>query len=196
MQLRTLLVQAAVLAALGCGGAAKSPPLSQASSNDHHGAQLFEEGRRATLRSDSVRAEQYLTLAVQNGYPRERALPWLLRACLDGSRLRAALDHAEAYLREHPEDRALRHFVATLYLSLGQSQRAELELARLLADQPDDADAHYLAGVLAADANYERAREHFRAYLDLSPQGPRAPEVRSRLSELAIRAARAEEVLP
>jgi tetratricopeptide (TPR) repeat protein len=184
-----------MLAALGCAGAPESRAL-ETPETATPGAELFEQGRRATLRGDSVRGEQYLTLAIQNGYPRDQALPLLLRACLDGSRLRAALDHAEAYLREHPEHRRLRYLVATLYASLGQRDHAELELAQLLARHPGDADAHYLSGVLAADADEERAREHFLAYLDLTPKGVRAAEVRSRLSELAIKTERREEALP
>jgi tetratricopeptide (TPR) repeat protein len=196
MRLRSFLASTLVLAALGCAGAAPAPQTPPAAPTGAPGAELFEEGRRATERGDSVRAEQYLTLAVQNGYPREKALPLLLRACLEGSRLRAALDHAEAYLREHPEHRRLRYLVATLYVSLGQRDQAELELEQLLAEHPRDPDAHYLSGVLAADSDDQRAREHFITYLDLTPRGDRAAEVRSRLSELAIKAGRREDALP
>ncbi len=196
MRLRCFIASTLVLAALGCSGTVSEPPPAAGPRATAPGAELFEEGRRATERGDSVRAEQYLTLAVQSGYPREQALPLLLRACLEGSRLRAALDHAEAYLREHPEHRRLRYLVATLYVSLGQRDQAELELEQLLAAHAGDADAHYLSGVLAADSDGERAREHFLAYLDLAPRGERSAEVRSRLSELAIKAERREEALP
>jgi tetratricopeptide (TPR) repeat protein len=195
MPLRSLLAPAHLLVALSCARA-EPPAAPPASGSRAPAAELFEQGRRATLRGDSIRAEQYLTLAVQSGYPREEALPLLLRACLDGSRLRAALDHAEAYLLEHPEQQRLRYLVATLYLSLGQEDRAELALAQLLARHPEDADAHYLSGVLAVDSNPARARQHFLAYLDLSPKGLRAAEVRSRLSELAIKAAREKGASP
>ncbi len=75
-----------------------------------------------------------------------------MRACLDGSRLRAALDHAETYLRDHLEHRHSRYLVATLYVSLDQGDMAELELEQLLAEHPNDAEAHYLSGVIAIDS--------------------------------------------
>jgi tetratricopeptide (TPR) repeat protein len=196
MRLRSLFALTLVLGALGCAGSPPKPQAPETSNSPTPGADLFEEGRRASLWGDSVRAEQYITLAIQSGYPREKALPLLLRACLDGSRLRAALDHAETYLREHPEHRRLRYLVATLYASLGQYDKAKLELAQLLAQDPADTEAHYLSGVLAADSDDARAREHFLVYLELSPRGARAAEVRSRLSELAIKAERREEVRP
>ena len=183
------LAPATLLVALGCAAAQPRPGGPPAPSRAP-GHELFEQGRRAALRGDSLRAEQYLTLAIEEGYPREKTLPLLLRACLDGSRLRAALDHARAHLRERPGAPRLRYLVATLYESLEQRDLAKLELEQLLAEQPDDADAHYLSGVLALESDPGRARDHFLAYLDLAPQGARAAEVRSRLSALSIRAAR------
>ncbi|HVJ14758.1 MAG TPA: tetratricopeptide repeat protein, partial [Polyangiaceae bacterium] len=89
--------------------------------------------------------------------------------------------------REHPEHEGLRYLVATIYVSLGQNESARLELEQLLTTRPDNPDARYLAGVLAAETDSDEAREHFRRYLDVAPRGRRAAEVRSRLSELAIR---------
>jgi tetratricopeptide (TPR) repeat protein len=184
---RHLILAALALALSGCGaGAVSEPTTGVARPHPESPSALFEQGRDAARRGDSVRAEQYLTLAVERGYPREKALPLLLEACIASSRLRAALDHAESYLRQHPEHQGLRYLVATLYASLGQAAQAEVELEQLLRANSRHPEAHYLAGVLAEEVNGEQAREHFRQYLAIAPSGRRAAEVRSRLSELAV----------
>ncbi|HVY28789.1 MAG TPA: tetratricopeptide repeat protein [Polyangiaceae bacterium] len=178
----------ALLGALGCASAAANlPQAGGATSSDDQAATLFQRGRDAAQRGDSVRAEQYLSLALDRGYDAERALPLLLQVCLSNSRLRAALDHAEPYLRDHPDAETLRYLVATIHVGLGQTNEARVELEQLLRASPDSSDAHYLLGVLDSDGDVESARTHFRTYLDVAPKGERAPEVRSRLAELAIR---------
>jgi tetratricopeptide (TPR) repeat protein len=194
---RTLLALALAPGLAGCGAASTTEPAASTVEAEAAGSAsvLFERGRAALQHGDSVRAEQYLTLAVEGGYPRNEAMPLLLEACIGSSRLRAALDHAESYLREHPEHEGLRYLVATIYVSLGQAESARLEIEQLLERRPDNPDARYLAGVLAADTNGDEAREHFRKYLDVAPRGQRAAEVRSRLSELAIREGLRERTL-
>jgi TolA-binding protein len=178
----------ALLSALGCASTATNlPPAGGATSGDEQAATLFRRGRDAAERGDSVRAEQYLSLALDRGYDAERALPFLLQVCVSSSRLRAALDHAEPYLRDHPDAETLRYLVATIHVGLGQTNEARVELEQLLHANPDSIDAHYLLGVLDSDGDVESARTHFRTYLDVAPKGERAPEVRSRLAELAIR---------
>jgi tetratricopeptide (TPR) repeat protein len=178
----------AVLAAFGCASNTPNlPPAGQVTSRSGEAATLFQRGQDAARRGDSVRAEQYLSLAVDRGYDLERALPLLLQVCLSSSRLRAALDHAEPYLRDHPDAEALRYLVATIHVGLGQTSEARVELEQLLRANADSSDAHYLLGVLDSDGDVDSARAHFRTYLDVAPKGERAPEVRSRLAELSIR---------
>jgi tetratricopeptide (TPR) repeat protein len=148
---------------------------------------LFSQGVAAADKGDSVRAEQYLSLALDHGYPRERVLPVLLKVCLASSRLRAALDHAEPYLREHPEQDALRFLVANIHVGLGQEGQALAELDRLLRHNPRFEEAHFLRGSLLLEGEPTQAVEAFRAYLDVAPRGPHAPEARSRLSDLLLR---------
>jgi hypothetical protein len=64
--------------------------------------QLVQKGYAAFEQGDGVRAEQYLTLAMERGYDRGKLLPVLLEICLSSSRLRAALNHAQPYLRCAP----------------------------------------------------------------------------------------------
>ena len=171
-----------------CGAAVPSPTdVAVAASPEHDAARLYSLGERAAANGDSVRAEQYLSLAIQRRYRVERALPLLLSVCVSSSRLRAALNHAEPYLRSHPEDVSLRYLVATIRVGLGEEQTARLELERILQEAPDNPDAHYLLGVLDEPMSAEDARRHFRTYLAATPTGKRAADVRGRLAELAVR---------
>jgi tetratricopeptide (TPR) repeat protein len=172
-----------------CGGATPTRaqvPDGTAEDGAHERNRLFELGRRAAERGDSVRAEQYLSLALDRGYPEARILPLLLRVCIAGSRLRAALDHAEPYLREHPEQDALRLLVASIHIGLAQPEQARAELDSLLRRNPRFDEALFLRAILLASSDAEAARADLRAYLDIAPKGSHAPEVRSRLSELAL----------
>jgi len=149
-------------------------------------ARLVQSGKAAVASGDTVRAEQYLTLAIARGADEKATLKDLLAACISGSRLRGALDHALPYLQKHPEDDDLRYLVASLYDSLGQREDAQAQLERLLNHNARHADAHYLAGILASARDIDAARDHFRQYLDLQPQGAHAPEVRGRLADLLL----------
>jgi tetratricopeptide (TPR) repeat protein len=189
-----MLRQALVVLSLtlpACGSAAVQRDGAPAASRpgQEQQAWLFSQGVAAADRGDSVRAEQYLSLALDRGYPRARALPVLLKICLASSRLRAALDHAEPYLREHPEQDALRFLVANIHVGLGQQEQALAELDRLLRHNPGFEDAHFLRGALLLEAEPTQAIEAFRAYLDAAPHGGHAPEARSRLSDLLLREA-------
>jgi Flp pilus assembly protein TadD len=134
---------------------------------------------------DTLRAEQYALLAIREGYPEERAIVPLVRACIGSSRLRTALVHAEPFLRKHPEDNRLRYLTATVHLGLGNAQAAERELHRVWRLRPEMAEPHHLGGVIARDAfgNVGEARARFERYLALAPDGVHAPEVRMWLSE-------------
>jgi len=148
---------------------------------------LFHRGQQAADQGDTVRAEQYLSMALDRGFDRAKVLPILLRVCLSSSRLRAALNHAEPYLREHPNDQHLRYLVATIHLGLGQIEEARIELFYLLRINPNNVQAHYLLGILESGLDKRKGNEHFLRYLALAPNGDHATEVRSRLTDLAVR---------
>ena len=176
--------------ACGCGKTAvQNDPTSAASAatRDDNAQRLFQLGRKAAQSGDSIRAEQYLSLAIEAGLDQRKALPILLSVCLQGSRLRSALDHAEPYLLQHPEDVSLRYLVATIHLSLGQIDAARLNLEELLRSEPNNAEAHYLLGVLDMGSASAELAEHFRVYLTLAPRGKRAAEARGRLLEMQVR---------
>lgn len=150
---------------------------------------LVMQGQNAERRGDSVRAEQYWSLALHAGADPRRVLPGLLRVCVAGSRLRAALNHAEPHLRNHPGDATLRYLVATLHVSLNQERTARLHLERLLQEPAAFPDAHYLLGTLdQSSGDLESALSHYRRYLELARYGEHAREVRSRIVEMQIEA--------
>ena len=183
-----MFLAALSLSGSGCGAGA-APAVNDVTdvAANRDAAELFRQGQRAAEQGDTVRAEQYLSMANDRGFDASKALPSMLRVCLSSSRLRAALNHAEPYLREHPNDRSLRYLVATIHLGLGQLDDARIDLSRLISNDSNYANAHYLLGVLESGANVRVAPVHFRKYLELAPQGEHAVEVQSRLKDLSVR---------
>lgn len=183
ISIRTLGVMLALLIG-ACGGAPRSQggpppdPLDTVSPE-----QLYEAGVQLGQRGDHIRAEQYIVAAIDRGFPEDRAMPALLHACVESSRMSAALSYAEPYLSRHPAQWPLRLLVASIHMGLEQNDRAQAELERVLRDAPaeqEPPEAHYFLGVLhrnrGAEGDVEIARGHFRRYLALSPDGPHRDE--------------------
>lgn len=172
-------------AASGCTGptraVARTPETTRA---EPDAGWYFEHGREAAEQGDAARAEQYLAIAIDRGYDARRGLPLLLAVCVRSSHLRAALNHAEPYLKRHPDDAELRYLVASIYLGIGDSTLAQRELERLLRSDPRHARAHYLLAVLELDRGGDGAGVHLERYLELAPHGEHAAEARGRLQEL------------
>jgi tetratricopeptide (TPR) repeat protein len=148
-------------------------------------AELFRQGEELARGGDPIRAEQYLSTAVQRGFPARQALPLLLRVCIASSRLGAALQYATPYLKLHPDDYHLRYLVAAVQLGLGRPAEARQELIRVLRDAPDYADARYLLGVILRDnsGDSDGAAEQFAAHQRLNAQGLHGAEVAAWLRE-------------
>lgn len=180
-----------LLLSLGCSGSQVLTPQSGASAGKETPSttELVSQGRRAAEGGDAVRAEQYLSLAIEQGADRRVVMPILLQACLDSSHLRAALNHAEPYLLEHPEDEKLRYLVANLHLGLGQLVPARRELELLLQRNPDSPDAHYLLGILDFEVDTDSAREHLLSASKHTQDRDQRIEVTSRLAQLRLREA-------
>jgi tetratricopeptide (TPR) repeat protein len=191
MHIRAVTCSLMLFLAAGCGAHEASGPANSVSTGtDPVGSRpakwFFERGQEAARANDSLRAEQYLTVALDKGYPRERVVPILLRACVSSFRLRAALGYAEPELRRRPDDAGLRYLVSTLLLGLGEPDEARSNLEELLQKNDAFAEAHYLLGALDIDRFGEpgAATAHFERYLELSPHGDHASEVRGRLDDL------------
>lgn len=171
----------------GCAKAPAAPAARTASPKRAESAEdFYRNGREASAQGDALRAEQYLALALQHGYDRGKVVRALVEVCVKSSRLRAALLHAEPYLRDHPEDHELRYLVATIHWALGEGNIARRQLALLVRLAPNMGAPHYLLGVLDTEENPDGAIGHFEQYLEVDPGGTRASEVRGRLAELRM----------
>ncbi len=148
---------------------------------DVAGQDLYERGIRLARQGDLLRGEQYIEAALERGFPRDRALPALLRICIAGSRYNDALRHAEPYLRQHPDRYQLRTLVASIHLGLGNVEEAQEHLEAVVAGAPNEAPAYYLIGMLHREEHGDpiTADPYLRRYLELAPHGVHAAEVRS-----------------
>jgi predicted Zn-dependent protease len=142
-------------------------------------AHLAALGERYARSGDLVRAEQYLAAALRDEPNNARVLHALLHVCVGGSRLRNAVEHAQAHLTRHPEAWRVRYLLACIELALGHRQRARSELLRVAQLEPRHPDTYYLLGTLDAG---DRARELYARYLTLSPQGVYAFSARAALA--------------
>ncbi len=184
--MRGMLICALGALAIGCAAnppRAEHPPRPATPDAEA----LFERGRSLATRGDALRGEQYMVMAVRLGYPEREAIVGIVGACLASSRLRAALAHAEPFLRRHPDAWEVRQLVGALHLALGDAQSAWTELERVVRQQPAAAEAHYLLAVIAQEhfVDGEAARERYLAYLERAPRGRHAAEARAWLSEAA-----------
>jgi tetratricopeptide (TPR) repeat protein len=181
---RLLSASCASVAATGDGvqGADQVDPFAGVS-----GEQLHAQGEAMARAGDLLRAEEYLSAALQRGYAPDRVLPLLLKVCLASSRLSAALTYARPYLQQHPEDYHLRYLVAAVQLGMARHEEAARELQRVLSQHPDFAPAHYLMGVVLRDYAHDpvRATQHFRQHQSLDPDGLHSAEVAAWLQETA-----------
>lgn len=190
MALRMLTMVVVLGTGLGCGHA--PPPdeerPSQDPVNDVEATELFRQGLGMAGAGDLTRAEQYIGAAMVRGYPEERALPVLIRVCVAGSRLRAAVTYAEPYLDRNPNDASLRLVVASLYLGLEEPVKARRHLEQVLSVSPDEPEAHYLMALLLRDevGDARAAKQHFARYLELAPTGDHHEEVTHALSRIEL----------
>jgi tetratricopeptide (TPR) repeat protein len=132
---------------------------------------------------DPLRAQQYLTSAMNAGADERVVIPRLLVLYVGDGQYRVALEQCEHYLRRHPDERKVRLLLSTLYTAVGDAERAIGEYERVLSDAPDDAYAHFAMATLLHDRGGASARadEHYRAYLGLAPNGEYAAEARGLL---------------
>jgi tetratricopeptide (TPR) repeat protein len=139
---------------------------------------LVEQARAFASVGDYARAEQYSSLALEQGAHEEEVLPLLLQTCVRDQRYRDAVRYLQDYLRRRPASHQLRFVLATLHAALGDVVAARDELERSLSRAPDNAEAHYTLAVLLRDgsSDFAGADSHFREYLRLSPGGAHAEE--------------------
>jgi len=144
---------------------------------------LFEYGVSFRQVGDLTRAEQYLNAALEAGADEKKVFPVLLDVCIADRRYRSGVNYTEDYLKKHPMDYRLRFVLATLYSALDEQEHAKSELERVIAADPNVADAHYMLAVLLRDyfAELQGADAQFREYLRLEPHGGHQEEAHGSL---------------
>jgi tetratricopeptide (TPR) repeat protein len=144
---------------------------------------LVRRGKMFARLGDYTRASQYFGAALDAGADPHVVLPLLMRTYVVSQRFRLAIEVGERYLAKNPRDHYLRFLVATLYSAVDQPDRARQHLERVLAENPANAEAHYVLAVLLRDRqrDWVGADHHFRQYLRLEPAGPHAEEARGSL---------------
>lgn len=167
-------------ASIACAGGHHAPPREAREGESSQAARLYEAGLAFADRGDWLRAEHYLNAAVRRGAPADRVVWHLVRICVESSRFRAALEHAESHLRQHPGNVELRFVVGTLHAALGAPEAARDALGSVTRADPTHAPAEYALGKLWARSfgDLEEAARHFIRYLELRPRGEHAEEVR------------------
>jgi predicted Zn-dependent protease len=146
---------------------------------------LFDRGRAFARHGDHIRAEQYLTAAIERGLDSRLVIEPLMRVCIDSARYGTALRHGRDHLVRHPDDWSMRMLVASLLGAIDRPDEQQFELERVIAERPDEPAPYFaLAQRLLADGESAGARVALRMYLRISPRGSHARTARRQL-ELA-----------
>jgi len=145
--------------------------------------ELYERGRAFAAVGDFTRAEEYFAAALEGGGDRQKLIPLILFCCMQDGRYLLAAQYAEEHLEKSPSDDRTRFVLGSIYAGLGQTGPAQRELERVVANKPDQAEAHYALGRVLWDGkkSYAAADHQFREYLRLTPQGPHAAEAKEHL---------------
>ncbi len=148
-------------------------------------AELYRLGKKQARAGDSLRAQEYFATAIDSGGDPNVILPELMRAAISGTRYQAAIRYFEDYgpLLNRRNRAELAVVAGVLYLGVEQPDRARKMLESALAVEPKNARAHFLLGQILRDefADYAASDLHFRAYLELEPNGENALSARAGL---------------
>lgn len=185
--LTALCAAAACTGTLPRGSEAKTAETREPSAAENKAAavELFRRGKEQARSGDSLRAQEYFASALDSGGDADLILPELMRAAISGTRYQAAIRYFEDYgSLMSPKHRAELGVVAgVLYLGVEQPERARATLEATLRVQPKNARAHFLLGQILRDefSDYAGSDVHFRAYLEIEPNGEGAVAARAGL---------------
>lgn len=151
------------------------------SRRDQAGAErAFERGLQFLAAGDWNRAIYHFTLAIEQDDSQINAFLQLARAYESNGDPALAVDAYGYALRLHPGLIEPRLQSARLLIRLGGRSQAAAQLEIVLRQDPQQAEAHLLMGLLMRDQPemLPAARRHLRKYLELSPEGEIANRVR------------------
>jgi tetratricopeptide (TPR) repeat protein len=145
----------------------------------------FGQGVRAEESGDLEAAVRAYERAVASDDSRAEAWFNLGNTLYAIGRLEEAEEAFRAAARIEPDYVEAWNNLANVLCEAGRISEGVAAYERAIAVAPGYADAHYnLAETLAAEGDLERARRHWRAYLEQDPHSSSAREVRERLDGL------------
>ncbi len=182
-----LFVTLSVATAGGCVSAqrpeSRTPPSDPLARTSYETLQA--QGIAYANAGDSVRAQQYLSAALLKGAPESVVIPQLVRVCISGSRLRAALQYAQPYVEKHPDDSGMQYVVGAIHRALGDVKEAQVYLHRALNAEKPMEEAAYELSLVGKDLGDVVMQEKFLSmYVERNPKGRYALRSKHRLQEL------------
>lgn len=178
------------LALVACGASGNSarveaPKEPTAAERRQAATELHRIGISHYRNGDSLRAEEYLASALVAGGAADVILPDLMRVSISGHRYQAAIRYFEDYRSDlgRPNRAELELVAGVLYLGVEQPELARGAFEKSLELRPKNARAELLLGQVLHDdlQDYAVADTHFRAYLELEPDGQGAAVARAGL---------------
>ncbi len=178
------------LALVACGAAGNSarveaPKEPTAAERREAATELHRIGISHYRNGDSLRAEEYLASALAAGGTADVILPDLMRISISGHRYQAAIRYFEDYRSDlgRPNRAELELVAGVLYLGVEQPELARVAFEKSLELRPKNARAELMLGQVLHDdlQDYAVADTHFRAYLELEPDGQGAATARAGL---------------
>ncbi|HET9930453.1 MAG TPA: tetratricopeptide repeat protein [Polyangiaceae bacterium] len=190
--------------ASGNGGRIEAPKEPTAAERQQAATELHRLGISHYRNGDSLRAEEYLASALAAGGVPDVILPDLMRISVNGHRYQAAIRYFEDYRSElaGPNRAELELVAGVLYLGVEQPELARASFEKSLELRPGNARAELMLGQVLHDElqDYAVADTHFRAYLELEPEGKGAAIARAGLlkspAEVNERKARPQKLAP
>ena len=145
----------------------------------------FNEGVALQLQNKPANAVADYTKAITADPAFAKAYYNLAIAYRNAGQTDRALDNYELALIADPNYADARFNYAVLLQEQGYSDDAIAQFERILAGNPNDASTHLSLGNLYSRdrATYARAREHYQAFLKLSPNSPLARDIRRWLDQ-------------
>jgi len=148
--------------------------------NTQAAVQAYNRGTLYQQREDWVNAIFFYTRALENDDTFVTAYFNLAAAYWAKGDHELAKDAYRLAIEFQPDSPAARFNLALLHRELRERDAAVAQLNALLETTPDHAQAHYVLGLLHSEApvDVEKAREHYRKFLELAPNDPSAGIVR------------------
>jgi cytochrome c-type biogenesis protein CcmH/NrfG len=103
----------------------------------------------------------------------------------DSGQWQQAVDHYQTALKSDPKNGDVRVDMGIAYHNLGNDARAKEEMERVTREQPGHVNAWFNLGIVASAMGDTKTTIHaWEHFLELDPNGERAPGIRDELNRL------------